>query len=145
MPTFDVTEHPLLSTGALELSPDELDAHARIAEQLLGLAGASLTGDEAEAAKDAIVLQVNYQVDTLPDRDWGALVEERPFKWSEKDAMINPVALRMAGRLVGTGRKRPAASFRPHPRTPVLVTASEIADRDAETEVKQKPYEFDIT
>jgi hypothetical protein len=126
--TFDVTGHPLLSAGAQALDSAELAAHNRIAEQALGLAGAVLEGDDAEAAKDAVALQVNYQVDSLPDRDWGALIEERPFKWIEKNVGLNPLALRMAARLVGTGQAAPVAS----------VKAPTVKD-------EKKPFAFAIT
>ncbi len=112
--TYDVTDHPLLGDEAKELDQDVLEAHGRIAEQVLGLAGSELGGDEAEAAKDAIVLQINYQLENLPDRDYGALIAETPFRWLDDPEIvaINPLALRMAARLVGTGRRVPAASVR---------------------------------
>ena len=132
MSTFDITGHALLSAGAP--SSDELAAHTRIAEQVLGLAGAALTGDDLEAARDALVLQVNFQVDVLPDRDWGTIAKEKPFEYITENVGVNPVALRMAGRLVGTGRKIPAAAVAV-PETKPLVIGGDAA----------KAFSFNIT
>ena len=129
---FDLTGHPLLSASAP--AGAALAAHTRIAAQVLGLAGATLTGDDLEAAKDAIVLQVNYQVDALPDRDWGTLVKEKPFEYLTENVGANPVALRIAARLVGAGRARPAASFK-KPETKPITVAGKAA----------KVRAFDIT
>ena len=129
---FDITGHPLLSANAP--SGDALTAHTRIAEQVLGLSGAALTGDDLEAAKDAIVLQVNFQVDALPDRDWGTVIKEKPFEYITENVGVNPVALRMAGRLIGTGRKVPVAVVSVPDTRPLTIRGAAV-----------EPFSFDIT
>lgn len=137
-------DHPLLSPAAIALDAEAFEAHARVAEAVLGLSGADLSDADALMALDAVALQVNFQVDVLPDRDWGSVVREDPFYYQDKDTWANPVALRMAKRLVGSGN-RPSAAFRPHPRTPVITSAQAVAERDAAQEVKRRPFEIRIT
>ena len=143
MATPDLEGHALLTTT--ELSTAQLTAHTRMAEQVLGLAATTLTGDELEAAKDALVLQVNFQVDTLPHRDWGTIIKEKPFEYWAEDVGVHPVALRIAGRLVGAGQKVATASVKPHVSTPLLATAAEQTAREALTTSKKKPFHFEIT
>lgn len=61
---YDVTAHVLLSGGAKYLTPTELDAHASVAESLLGFAGLSVfSGESLDKAKQAVALQVSFQVE----------------------------------------------------------------------------------
>ena len=124
---YDILAHVLLCESARILSDAELAAHGRIAEQVLGLAGAALEGDAVEAARDAVVLQVNYQIDELPDRAWGALKEDERVAWFEEHDGVNPVALRMARRLTGRSaavvkRALPTAELPPYFRYPFEIT-----------------------
>lgn len=57
----DATDHGL-STEAQALDAARLTNEVLAAEQVLGLAGSSLTGDDAEKAKLAVARQVNLQV-----------------------------------------------------------------------------------
>lgn len=139
--TFDVTSHSLLSDGAAALDPDTLAAHTRVAAAVLGLASATLTDDEALLAADAVALQVSYQVDSLPDRDWGALLKESPFEWAE--GCTNPAALRIA-RSVAPHTQRAAGAVTPHPRTPALVSDALRSERDLDVPRYRSPFGFDI-
>ncbi|HSW29291.1 MAG TPA: hypothetical protein VLH75_07315 [Longimicrobiales bacterium] len=51
-----------LSTVAQALDADSLETEVLVAEEILGLTGSSLTGDDALKAKRAVALQVNLQV-----------------------------------------------------------------------------------
>lgn len=62
MPRYDPTEHPLLSPEAARLEPEELEAQADVAEELLGLVDSRHTGEKADRATRAVALQVNHQV-----------------------------------------------------------------------------------
>ncbi len=105
---IDVSEHPLLTETSFA-SAEALAAHSRVAEQVLGLAGLTLTGADLSAAQDAVALQVNFQVDVLPDRDWGTIQQENPFTYIKENAGVNPVALRIAQAI--RSRKQAAAAF----------------------------------
>lgn len=66
---YSVTAHPLLSDQAAALSGPELDAHARVAESLLGLDTFTpfdpiQKTDFYNRATDAVALQVSYQVES---------------------------------------------------------------------------------
>lgn len=63
-PTYNVGGHPLLSPAANALATGALTEHALLAESLLGLAGSTYTGREAEDATRAVALQVNLQVES---------------------------------------------------------------------------------
>lgn len=62
MSTYDVSGHALLSDKAANLDSDELDAQTSVAEELLGLAGTTLSGSDKDSARRAIALQVSHQV-----------------------------------------------------------------------------------
>lgn len=137
MATFDISNHALLTETSL--SVETLEAHTLIAEQLLGLAGANLTGDDLEAAKAALALQVNYQVDVLPDRDWDTISEEDPFEYLNRSAKeyigVNPVAARMVRALMGQSQAAAVVSV------PVSAPLT-IPDLTGEAAA---PFSFDIT
>lgn len=61
---YDVTGHPLLTGGAEGLGPTELAAQNRVAEILLGLWKFPVftDADKIDQAKDAVAMQVSYQV-----------------------------------------------------------------------------------
>lgn len=64
---YDVADHPLLSEEAAQLGPSELNAHARVAETLLGLLAfpafdATTATDKYDRATDAVAMQISYQV-----------------------------------------------------------------------------------
>lgn len=65
---YDITDHPLLTEEAAQLGPTELNAHARMAETLLGLLtftafDPTTDADNYARATDAVALQVSYQVE----------------------------------------------------------------------------------
>jgi hypothetical protein len=59
---YPVTNHPLLSPAAQQLTPEQLEAQTLVSERLLGLTGTYYTGTDAIEAANANALQVNYQV-----------------------------------------------------------------------------------
>lgn len=68
---YDVTGHPLLSEGAAALGPTELEANTRVAIALLLLDTFTIDPitqvDDFEQARNAIALQVSYQVESGMD------------------------------------------------------------------------------
>jgi hypothetical protein len=67
-PLYPVAGHALLSPAAARLGEAELNAQTLISERLLGLAGTSLTDDDALEAANANALQVSYQVAMPPEQ-----------------------------------------------------------------------------
>lgn len=66
MSLYDVEGHPLLSEGAAELEPTALEAHASLAETLLGFGSfTAFASDDPKYSKAqiAVALQVSYQVE----------------------------------------------------------------------------------
>lgn len=67
MSLYDVEGHPLLSEGAAELGPTQLEAHANLAEILLGFdtfTAFTDTDPKYDKAAIAVALQVSYQVES---------------------------------------------------------------------------------
>jgi hypothetical protein len=61
-PLYPPGDTHVLSDTARELHEHELDAHAVVAETLLGLRSTKYSGDEADQAALAVAHQVNFQV-----------------------------------------------------------------------------------
>lgn len=79
-----------------------MEAHADLAEDLLGLAGTAFTGADAESASRAVAIQVSHQVEVDVD---AAILEssrrgERSKTYREGDIAINPMALRIVRLLI---------------------------------------------
>lgn len=102
MPLYSIAGNPLLSTEAAALSPEALEAHNIVAEEVLGLVGTTYTGDEAVRAAHAVALQVNYQV-SLPPSVWSVKEEQvGPLKTVYRDNLppVNPFAASMVSSLL---------------------------------------------
>lgn len=108
-PLYDPTSHPLLSTEAGALDPDELEAHAEIAESALGLADTEFEDSEATEATHAVVRQVNLQVDVGLTPKIAYLESERKgdeartYRSASPEAgegvLLDPLAKRMVANL----------------------------------------------
>jgi len=116
--TYDPTGHPLLSEKAQDLPVTSLVAHGELAEELLGLRGVSLNEDDTEAARLAIVQQVNLQV-RMPT-DFGLIIEEQKgdqrvkYRGPEGASMapIDPTAEKIVAGLLGGGNWATLRSLR---------------------------------
>ncbi len=86
--TPDATEHGL-STAAQALDAARLANEVLAAEQVLGLAGVELTGDDAEKAKLAVARQVNLQVRLAASGDAGDVKSESRGRQSITYATFN--------------------------------------------------------
>ena len=108
--TYDVSGHWLLSDAAAALSPEALAARAAAAEAALGLP-ATLTGDDAEVAKQAVAYWINCQL-----ADVGGIKSRSSSKGGQSESVTygstrgeklghlsDPCAIahRLASRLVG--------------------------------------------
>jgi hypothetical protein len=103
---YDVTNHPLLSDDAKALGSESLEAHGRVAEQVLGLYNftAFESGtDEYKSAQDAVALQVNYQVEAGIDAFVAASVSRgarsKTFRGGKRMPMIHGMARRIVSRI----------------------------------------------
>ena len=70
MPTYDPTDHPLLSAAAQALQADDVDAflaQADAAEAMLGLAGTGFSGADAKSATLAVAYWINCQLAASAD------------------------------------------------------------------------------
>lgn len=105
-PLYFNDAHPLLSDDAQELDSTALEAHAVVAEQVLGLAGTDLEDDAITQAGCAVALQINYQV-ALPPEVWAIKVDKTgPLETQYRDALpeVNPLAAAMVSSiLTGAG------------------------------------------
>lgn len=121
MPVYDPSGHDLLSQDAGALSSEKLAAMADLAEDLLRLAGTSFTGDAAERATRAVVLQVNLLVEREAHRSAAFIESESRGDQSvtyrgKEDLDLHPVAKRLAEDLVKSrraGSMSSGAEFRP--------------------------------
>jgi hypothetical protein len=114
MPVFDITDHALLSDKASKLEPAERDAHAEVAEHLLGigdLSGVSVSSREETIVQNAIARQVNLQVE-LGDDLTSVLVarEKRGLQEIEyrggvagDTIPIDPVAVKLVAQIAARG------------------------------------------
>lgn len=75
-PLYPVDGNALLSAAAQALEAEVLALHTILAEEMLGLADTSLSGDDAEKAALANTLQVNFQVG-FPADAWYVKSETR--------------------------------------------------------------------
>jgi hypothetical protein len=100
--------HPFLSEQAKDLDPDSLEAHAELAEDLLGITSLSLSEDQLESARRAVVRQINLQV-SLPE-DFALVQSESKgdqsveYRGTNIQAGVNPIdpiAERIADSLAG--------------------------------------------
>lgn len=67
MSLYDLTGHPQLDEDLVEQGPEHLEWQTKQAEAALGATAPPMTGGALEAARDALVLQVNYQEQTGVD------------------------------------------------------------------------------
>lgn len=110
MPTYDVTGHPLLSDAAQALRSSELEAQADAAEEVLGIAGTSYSGDDETRLLVALARQVNHQV-ALDGAGAAYLVSEskgsqsRTYRAGGSGSVMtaDPIAIRIARAVLGTG------------------------------------------
>lgn len=104
-PTYDVSGHELLSDAAGRLSPDELDQHSALAEDLLDLDGTTFSGSSAEKARRAIALQVSHQVRipgefAFAESETDAVGQRVRYR-GRAEAVLSPAAERIAANLTG--------------------------------------------
>lgn len=103
--TYNITSHPLLSDNAKVLLNDDanvFDAVVEAAERTLGLHGTSFTGEDAENAKLAILLETNYELEQTPESEVMARVDrgERTFQYKSNLSSVHPRAERIANDLL---------------------------------------------
>ena len=113
--TYDVTGHPLLSEKSKTLyqnDPQVFDAMVVAVERTLGLHNTSFTGDKAEDAKLAIVLQLNYenQIDGNASVYESVKRGEREWQYRADLEAILPRAKAIADRLLGDNEGSKAQS-----------------------------------
>lgn len=102
---YDVADHPLLTDQAKQLDADSLEAHGRVAEQLLGLLSFPVFGDGTDSflsAKDAVALQVSHQVEMGLDAHILASMARggRTFNFRNSGRRSPPIVNAAARRLV---------------------------------------------
>lgn len=93
--TYDPTDHPLLSPEAKALDPETFKAYVERAEDVLGIAGTSYTGEDARRLMLAVVLQINFTL-RREARGGGEVVAESKGSQSvsyaqPKDGRVDPV------------------------------------------------------
>jgi len=103
--TYDITSHPLLSDNAKALLNDDasvFDAVVVAAERTLGLHGTSFSGDEAEDAKLAVVLETNYELEQTPESEVMSRFDrgEKTFQYKSNISSVYPRAQKIANRLL---------------------------------------------
>lgn len=103
--TYDITSHPLLSDNAkalLDSDANAFDAVVVAAERTLGLHGTSFSGEDAEEAKLAVVLETNYELEQTPESEVMARVDrgERTYQYKSNLSSVHPRAERIANRLL---------------------------------------------
>lgn len=94
-PLYPITGHPLLRADVASMDADELAAWTVLSETLLGLNGTDFTGEDAERATLANVLQVNAMV-AMPEDVFYVDTEtrgQRTIKYrGNADLLVNPRA-----------------------------------------------------
>lgn len=92
MPLYSPAGSELLSQAARNLTAPALDEHADLAEDLLGLTGSDYTGVAAARVRRAVALQVNHQLEQIPD--WSVLESSNKGDRSRqyRDWLVNPLA-----------------------------------------------------
>ena len=103
--TYNITSHPLLSDNAKELlldDPDAFDAVVLAAERILGLHGSSFTGEDAEDAKLAVLLETNYELEQTPESEVMTRVDRggRTYQYKSNLDAVYPRAQKIATRLL---------------------------------------------
>jgi hypothetical protein len=103
--TYDITSHPLLSEKAKALFGDAanvFDAVVVAAERTLGLHGTGFTGEDAEEAKLAVVLETNYELEQTPESEVMSRVDrgERVYQYKPNLSSVHPRAEKIANRLL---------------------------------------------
>lgn len=103
--TYNITSHPLLSDKAKALYADDQDAFDAVVvavERTLGLHGTSFTGEDAEDAKLAILLETNYELEQTPESEVLERVErgEKVWKYKSNLSSVHPRAEKIADRLL---------------------------------------------
>lgn len=107
---YDITANKIVKT---EVSPEELTAHQRIAERLLGFAGvAELTDTAKEEAEAAIATQVEYQLSAGVN----AFIYSQQIRGARQETFrgggrrmppIHPIAKKLATALLNTSATEP--------------------------------------
>lgn len=120
---YEIRESAMLSDEAKALEPADLDAHARIAESLLGLRSpAGWTGADAEMAALAVARQVSLQVRL--DVDMQVLLRvtrgERSEDYREVLPEVDSMAQRIIGMLPDSGKVTPAQLYATWPTVRTL-------------------------
>lgn len=101
-PTFDVTGHPLLKDNPPV--GDDLAIITLVAEYMLGVHDLALVGDDAEAMKGAVAMQVAFMLNGgLEPRKWAEQTDGQRKRIPTDAAKVglDPAAKRLAESIAG--------------------------------------------
>lgn len=121
MPTYDITDHALLSSKAQHYAnndPEHLaifQANVLGAELIHNLKGTTYTGEEADLAKLILVYQVNLQFEQDGNMEVYKRLEEGDRLFEYKDIAISDLATRLRKQLsdIGDEDLKPNKKIRP--------------------------------
>lgn len=111
MPTYDPSGSSLLSDDAAALVMADFDELSDLAEDLLGIAGISFTGDDAAALTRAVALEVNLLVASPADAAYLASEAKGSQSRSYRQGgalVVDPRAARIVQRITGGAGDRNA-------------------------------------
>lgn len=103
---YDISGHPLLTGEAAEMGPESLAAHTEVAEEVLGLLTYPEFGvdtDEWKSARNAVAIQVSYQVECGMDAFITASLtrggRSKTFRGRSKMPVVHAMAKKIANRI----------------------------------------------